>query len=77
MGKESNSGEGTVASGGSLCGVGGSSRLSYKWVLVKTDNQSVVDLLKSRSSKNPMIMHMVRCIQFVLASFQFELQVEE
>ena len=49
---------------------------THKWVLVKTDNQSVVDILKSRSSKNPMIMHMVRCIQFVLASFQFELQVE-
>ena len=49
---------------------------THKWVLVKTDNQSVVDILKSRSSKNPMIMHMVRCVQFVLASFQFELQVE-
>ena len=49
---------------------------THEWVLVKTDNQSVVDILKSRSSKNPMIMHMVRCIQFVLASFQFELQVE-
>lgn len=46
------------------------------WVLVKTDNQSVVDIITKKSSSDEGIMHLVRTLQFMMAAFQFELYVQ-
>ena len=42
-------------------------------VLCHCDNQAVVAVLNSRSSKQPQLMHMLRCLFFVEASYGFEL----
>ena len=42
-------------------------------VLCHCDNQAVVAVLRSRSSKQPQLMHMLRCLFFVEASYGFEL----
>lgn len=42
---------------------------AQQWVLVHTDNRSVVDVMQSRSSPDPEIMHLLWCILFILACF--------
>ena len=42
-------------------------------VLCHCDNQAVVAVLRSRSSKQPQLMHMLRCLFFVEALYGFEL----
>ena len=42
-------------------------------VLCHCDNQAVVAVLHSRSSKQPQLMHMVRCLFFIEALYGFEL----
>ena len=37
------------------------------WVLIRTDNQSVVDIVSKRSSPDEAIMHLVQTLQFILA----------
>ena len=49
---------------------------AQQWVLVRTDNRSVVDVMQSRSSPDPEIMHLLRCILFILACFQCQVKVE-
>ena len=39
-------------------------------VLCHCDNQAVVAVLNSRSSEQPQLMHMLRCLFFVEASFE-------
>ena len=47
-----------------------------KWVLIRTDNLSVVEVLTKRSSKDSRMMQLVRGLQFILATLQFELWVQ-
>ena len=49
---------------------------AQQWVFVCTDNRSVVDVMQSRSSHNPDIMHLLRCILFMLACFQCQVKVD-
>ena len=42
-------------------------------ILCHCDNQAVVAVLRSRTSKHPHIMHMLRCLFFIEASYGFEL----
>lgn len=42
-------------------------------ILCHCDNQAVVTVLRSRTSKHPHIMHMLRCLFFIEASYGFEL----
>ena len=39
------------------------------------DNEAVVHMMASRSSKNPQLMHLLRCIFFIEAGFGFTLSV--
>ena len=45
--------------------------------LVRThcDNEAVVHIMASRTSKNPELMHLLRCIYFIEASLGFSLSV--
>ena len=43
-------------------------------VLCHCDNQAVVAVLKSRSCKDKKLMHLLRCLLFFEAHFQFRLQ---
>ena len=51
-------------------------RWGQQWVRVRTDNQSVVDVMQSRTSHNSDIMHLLRCIAFFSARFQCQLLVD-
>ena len=42
-------------------------------ILCHCNNQAVVAVLCSRTSKHPQIMHMLRCLFFIEASYGFEL----
>ena len=54
------------------CGVWGSSWRGLR-VHCHCDNQVVVACLRSRTSKNKSIMHMLRCMVFIEAHFQFHI----
>ena len=44
-------------------------------VLNRFDNMSVVLLWESKKSRHPLIMHLLRCIHFICAYFEFELHI--
>ena len=44
-------------------------------VLNRCDNMSVVLLWESKKSRHPLIMHLLRCIHFICAYFEFELHI--
>lgn len=47
-----------------------------KMVLARCDNKVVVDVIKSRSSKDKSLMQLLRCLFFCEASYQFQLSSE-
>lgn len=47
-----------------------------KVVLNYCDNMAVVQVVKSQKSKDPTIMHLVRCLHFICAHWEIELRVE-
>ena len=51
-------------------------RWGRQWVLIRTDNRSVVDVMHSHSSRDADIMHLVRCVLFISECFQCQLLVE-
>ena len=57
------------------CGLWGR-EWSKQLVLFHCDNQSVVCTLKSRTSKDPNIMQLLRCLVFFQAAFKFRLKAE-
>ncbi len=52
------------------------SQWTQRCVLVKTDNESVVHIVRSRTCKEPRTLHLLRCLQFFLAAFQIHLRIE-
>ena len=48
----------------------------HKHVLVWCDNLSVVHVIKAQSSKDPTLMHLLRCIHFFCALHDFKLRAE-
>lgn len=47
-----------------------------KLVLNQCDNMAVVDIMKAQRSKDPTIMHLLRCLHFICAYWEIELRVE-
>ena len=47
-----------------------------KLVLNLCDNMAVVDVVKTQRSKDPTIMHLLRCLHFICAYWEVELRVE-
>ena len=47
-----------------------------KVVLNQCDNMAVVDVIRSQKSKDPTIMHLLRCLHFICAYWEIELRVE-
>ena len=41
-----------------------------------SDNQAVVAVTQTRSSRDPSIMHLIRCLSFIEAQFEFYLSAE-
>ena len=48
-------------------------RWAKKHVLCRCDNMAVVNILHSRSSKDPIIMHLLRSLHFFLAHWEIHL----
>lgn len=52
----------------------------YKWkrsrICFKTDNMAVVAVLRNRTSRDHLLMHLLRCLAFYLAYFKFEFVAE-
>lgn len=46
---------------------------SRRGVCFRSDNMAVVDLLKTRTSRDPLLMHMLRCLAFYAAYYRFQL----
>ena len=40
---------------------------SYKHVLVRSDNMAVVEIIRARTSRDSLIMHLLRCLHFLCA----------
>ena len=53
-----------------------SKRLSKSHVLVRCDNMSVVYILHSKTSKDPIIMHLLRSLHFLLAWWDIRMWAE-
>ena len=47
-----------------------------KLVLNLCDNMAVVQVCKSHKSKEPVVMHLLRCLHFICAHWEIELRVE-
>ena len=45
-------------------------------MLNQCDNMAVVDVIRSQKSKDPTIMHLLRCLHFICAYWEIELRVE-
>ncbi len=57
------------------CAVWGN-RWTQQCVLVRTDNESVVHIIRSRTCKDARTLHLLRCLQFFVAAFQMHLRIE-
>ena len=44
----------------------------HKGVLFRTDNMAVVDVLRSRTSHDPLIMHLLRCLVLYACLYHFD-----
>ena len=51
-------------------------RWSRKHIHFRSDNMAVVSLLKSRTSRDPLLMHMLRCLAFYAAYYSFQITAE-
>lgn len=45
-------------------------------VCFKSDNMAVVEIMKSRTARDPLLMHLLRCLVFYAASFGFHFSAE-
>jgi hypothetical protein len=49
----------------------------YQWtrkcICFRSDNMAVVDLLKTHTSQDPLLMHMLRCLAFYAAYYRFQI----
>ena len=50
--------------------------LARKRALFQCDNSSVVDAIKKRSSKDPLVMHLLRCLWLFVAVYDIDLTAE-
>lgn len=48
----------------------------HQCVRFQSDNMAVVDLLRSRTSGNPLLMHLLRCLVFYAATYSFDFVAE-
>ena len=46
----------------------------HQQVLVQTDNMAVVHIIKSQTSRDQLIMHLMRCLHFICARYNIQLQ---
>lgn len=49
---------------------------SGKQVLARCDNMAAVEVLRSRTSKNTIMMHLLRCLHFLTAMYDIALRAE-
>ena len=47
----------------------------HKHVFIYGDNMAVVDIMATKTSKEPSIMHLLRCLHFFIAIFDINLRV--
>lgn len=45
-------------------------------ICFRTDNMAVVEVLRSRTSRDPLLMHLLRCLTFYAAVFHFDYKTE-
>ena len=45
-------------------------------VRFRSDNMAVVDVLRSRTSRDPILMHLLRCLVFYAAVYHFDFMAE-
>ena len=49
---------------------------THKCIRFRSDNMAVVSLLKSRTSQDTLLMHMVQCLAFYAAYYTFQIMAE-
>ena len=49
-------------------------RWQQKQVLVQTDNMAVVHIINTQTSRDQVIMHLVRCLHFICAFYEIQLR---
>ena len=50
-------------------------RWENQHILFRSDNMAVVEILKSRTSRDPRIMHLLRCLHFLCAKYSIRVSV--